>query len=119
MKDENPNCLPEHKYKAVMFFENASDFANFDDNKPTKALTYLVSKDGIHFEKQSVISQGFEYDSQNTLHWNPHTNKYYCYFRYFKDYTQQETAEEMGINQVKVSRLESSSKRKIKEYICA
>ena len=31
-------------------------------------------------------------------------------FRYFKDYTQQETAEEMGINQVKVSRLESSSK---------
>lgn len=40
-------------------------------------------------------------------------------FRYFKDYTQQETAEEMGINQVKVSRLESSSKRKIKEYICA
>lgn len=40
-------------------------------------------------------------------------------FRYFKDYTQQETAEEMGINQVKVSRLESSSKKKIKEYICA
>ena len=40
-------------------------------------------------------------------------------FRYFKEYTQQETAEEMGINQVKVSRLESSSKRKIKEYICA
>lgn len=40
-------------------------------------------------------------------------------FRYFKDYTQQETAEELGINQVKVSRLESSSKKKIKEYICA
>lgn len=40
-------------------------------------------------------------------------------FRYFKDYTQQETAEVLGINQVKVSRLESSSKKKIKEYINA
>lgn len=40
-------------------------------------------------------------------------------FRYFKDYTQQETAELLGINQVKVSRLESSSKKKIKEYINA
>lgn len=40
-------------------------------------------------------------------------------YRYFKDYTQQEVAEILGINQVKVSRLENSSKRKIKEYICA
>ena len=39
--------------------------------------------------------------------------------RYFKDFTQQETAEMLGINQVKVSRLETSSKKKIKEYICA
>ena len=39
--------------------------------------------------------------------------------RYFKDYTQQEVAAMLGINQVKVSRLESSSKKKIKEYICA
>ena len=39
--------------------------------------------------------------------------------RYFKDFTQQETADYMGINQVKVSRLETSSKKKIKEYICA
>ena len=40
-------------------------------------------------------------------------------YRYFKDYTQQEVAEILGINQVKVSRLESKGKRKIKEYICA
>ena len=39
--------------------------------------------------------------------------------RYFNDYTQQEIAEILGINQVKVSRLESKGKRKIKEYICA
>ncbi len=40
-------------------------------------------------------------------------------YRYFQDYTQQEVADIMGINQVKVSRLETSSKKKIKEYICA
>lgn len=39
--------------------------------------------------------------------------------RYFNDYTQQEVANILGINQVKVSRLESKGKRKIKEYICA
>ena len=40
-------------------------------------------------------------------------------YRYFKDYTQQEIANILGINQVKVSRLESKGKRKIKEYISA
>ena len=40
-------------------------------------------------------------------------------YRYYYDYTQQEIADMMGINQVKVSRLETSSKKKIKEYICA
>lgn len=40
-------------------------------------------------------------------------------YRYYYDYTQQEIADMMGINQVKVSRLETSSKRKIKEYINA
>ena len=40
-------------------------------------------------------------------------------YRYFKDFTQQETADFLGIKQVKVSRVETNSKRKIKEYICA
>lgn len=37
--------------------------------------------------------------------------------RYQRDFTQSETAELLGISQVKVSRLESSSKKKILEYI--
>lgn len=40
-------------------------------------------------------------------------------YRYFQDLTQMETASALGISQVKVSRLESSSKKKIKEYIAA
>ena len=39
--------------------------------------------------------------------------------RYFKDYTQSETAEILGISQVKVSRLEQKGKQKIKEYIAS
>lgn len=40
-------------------------------------------------------------------------------YRYFQDLTQTETANVLGISQVKVSRLETSSKKKIKEYIAA
>ena len=37
--------------------------------------------------------------------------------RYFKDLTQSEIANNLGITQVKVSRLEQRGKEKIKEYI--
>lgn len=40
-------------------------------------------------------------------------------YRYFQDLTQTETANILGISQVKVSRLETKSKKKIKEYIAA
>ncbi|MDD2504875.1 MAG: sigma-70 family RNA polymerase sigma factor [Bacilli bacterium] len=40
-------------------------------------------------------------------------------YRYFKDLSQMETANILGISQVKVSRLESKSKKKLKEYIRA
>ena len=40
-------------------------------------------------------------------------------YRYFHDLTQTETANILGISQVKVSRLETNSKKKIKEYIAA
>jgi RNA polymerase sporulation-specific sigma factor len=40
-------------------------------------------------------------------------------YRYFQDLTQTETAEALGISQVKVSRLENKCKKKIKEYIAA
>lgn len=78
MKDENPACLPEHRYKAVMEGGFVKDNPG---NQPSKKLICMTSPDGIHFEKYSVISTGYGYDSQNTLHWNFNTGKYYCYFR--------------------------------------
>ncbi len=40
-------------------------------------------------------------------------------YRYFHDLTQSETADILGISQVKVSRVETASKKKIKEYIAS
>ena len=40
-------------------------------------------------------------------------------YRYFHDLTQSETADILGISQVKVSRVETASKKNIKEYIAS
>lgn len=81
MKDENPACPPEHRYKAIMETQDLTGYANADPNKSRSGLICMVSADGIHFEKYCVISQGYAYDSQNSVHWNAHAGKYYCYFR--------------------------------------
>lgn len=71
----------------------------------------------------AICGTGYDYDTkiliQDSLEKLDCDERKVIDYRYFKDYTQQEVAEILGINQVKVSRLESSSKRKIKEYICA
>jgi hypothetical protein len=47
----------------------------------SNALALWISSDGIHFDRHSIISRGYAYDTQNSLHWNRHTGKYYCYIR--------------------------------------
>ena len=71
MKDPNPACPPEHRYKATM--EDKVD--------GIKSLVIRSSADGIHFKHFGIINQGYGIDSQNTLHWDRRTQKYYCYFR--------------------------------------
>ena len=77
MKDENPDCPPEMKYKAL---SSVREIDYIDGNK-RNMLALWVSSDGIHFERHSIISKGYAYDTQNSLHWNRHTGKYYCYIR--------------------------------------
>lgn len=71
----------------------------------------------------SVIGNNVDYDTKilvnDSLEVLSDEERQVIDMRYFKDYTQQETADMLGINQVKVSRLETSSKKKIKKYICA
>ena len=76
MKDSNPACPPEHRYKAVL-----EGGLRTDTPEGCHRLMCMTSPDGIHFKNYGIISEGYGYDSQNTLQWNRHTGKYYCYFR--------------------------------------
>lgn len=80
MKDENPACPPEHRYKAVL-----EGGLRAETPSGCHRLMCMTSPDGIHFKNYGIISEGYAYDSQNTLHWNRHTGKYYCYFRETRD----------------------------------
>ena len=76
MIDNNPACPNDHRIKAVM-----DGFIKDENGEPLKALVIKASGDGIHFEQIGHVNTGYDYDSQNTLHYNEHTGKYYCYFR--------------------------------------
>lgn len=78
MIDENPACPPEKRYKAVLEGGFAKDFS---DGKPPYKLVMMTSPDGFRWSEPYEISSKYPYDSQNTLHWDRHTKKYYCYFR--------------------------------------
>lgn len=81
--------------------------------------TELLNENNLY----SVLGKTYDYDTKllikDSLEQLDDLERKVINMRYFKDFTQQEVAECLGIKQVKVSRVESSSKRKIKEYICA
>ena len=87
MRDDNPDCPPEHRYKATLYSADPNDaltdLAKVVGSETKNSLVCMVSADGIHFKEHSVISRGYAYDTLNSLHWNPHTKKYYCYIRDF------------------------------------
>lgn len=71
----------------------------------------------------SVIGKDYDYDTKilikDSLEQLDEVERRIIHERYFEERTQEEVAMRLGINQVKVSRMENKSKRKIKEYICA
>ena len=98
MKDENPDCPPEERYKALMNTTSPEKYPGYVPgetklrtpvNQPKenfaylsrRALVYFSSADGLHFKPERILHQGYSYDCQNSLIWNPHTKKYYLYFR--------------------------------------
>jgi len=72
-KDPNPNCAPEARYKAIV-----------RSRKPHGLLAF-GSPDGLHFKPladRPVITNG-AFDSQNLAFWDPASNVYRAYWRYF------------------------------------
>jgi len=68
--DQNPDCLPNQKYKAIGGTGKSGLFA-------------FTSPDGIHWTKmqeEAVFTQGL-FDSQNVAFWSQSEERYVCYFR--------------------------------------
>ena len=77
MKDENPDCPAEMKYKATMH--------RFNKETERCELILLCAPDGIHFKEYGAISRDLAYDTQNVLVYNRHKKKYFCYMRNFHE----------------------------------
>lgn len=84
-KDENPECLPSEKYKAVA-------------EMPDGTLWSFVSEDALHWNKVQMISNKGRFDTLNTAFWDVNSKKYYCYMRDFHD---NEETDEYGIRDVR------------------
>lgn len=71
-KDENPDCPPTERYKAV-------------GRNREHVLTCWISSDGIHFTKGWPMSNLGVFDTQNVAFWEPEKKRYICYIRDFHD----------------------------------
>ena len=89
------------------------DMISLDEeyNEYDNESTNLYNKLGI---EEDIDTKILVRDSLNELE---EPMKSIINYRYFHDLTQSEIAELMGLSQVKVSRLETKGKKKIKEYI--
>ena len=73
LRDDNPRCPPEAKYKAL--------------GQARDGLIAWQSPDGIHWQRlgdKPVITKG-AFDSQNVAFWDPVIKKYRAYIRDFHD----------------------------------
>lgn len=69
--DENPNCLPEEKFKATARCDRSG------------YLWCWVSADGYHWKKGWQMTNRGIFDSQNVAFWSPEHGKYFCFIRGF------------------------------------
>jgi hypothetical protein len=72
-KDENPDCPPEARYKAII------------RSSGPRGLLAMKSPDGIHWSLMNhkpVITDG-AFDSQNLAFWDPVRHEYRAYWRIF------------------------------------
>ena len=72
-KDDNPDCSPEQRYKAVAALRKDGQLG----------LRTMYSADGIHFVNGRVLTTAGEFDTLNVVFWDEDANIYRCYFRGF------------------------------------
>ena len=128
---ENAKILLTQKFNRVPSLEEVSLFLEVDVNLINDVV--ITCSNIISLDEESellndsnmynVVGKSYDYDTKilvsDSLEVLNNDERKVIDLRYFQDFTQQEAAELLGINQVKVSRLETSSKKKIKKYINA
>ena len=83
--DENPQCIPEEKYKALTLYENPEV-----SSLGARELWCWTSPDGLHFKRGWKMTDGNApnggiFDSMNTAYWDKEKNKYIAYVRGIHD----------------------------------
>ena len=125
---KNTISIFEEKYNHTPSLEELSVFLELDKQtiinilnitKETVSLDNEINEEGLSYTDtiasyQDIDNKILLKDSLNTL---DNLEKKVFLSRYYEDLTQSETANILGLSQVKVSRLEKKSKAKIKEYI--
>ena len=76
--DENPNCPPDAKYKALGLHEYF-----LEDGTKKTGLMYYKSADGNSFEKVGFLGVRGAFDSLNTVLWDDKTEQYFMFYRNF------------------------------------
>lgn len=89
---------------------STSNIMSLDDDEKTRPVYETVSK-------ETKVPQDQMIDIKDSLETLDDCEKEIIKYRYFKDYTQSETAKILGISQVKVSRYEKKSLTKMYNYL--
>mgnify|MGYP004546273897 CR=1 FL=1 len=128
---ENAKILLTQKFNRVPSNKEVSDYLEIELsllNDVINTCNITLSLDNLYESDNesnlyAFVGENVDYDTnilvRDSLECLNDDEKKVINYRYYYDYTQQEIANMLGVNQVKVSRLEASSKKKIKEYINA
>ena len=88
MKDKNPTCPPEERYKAIGICSGY---------KP--GLQCFISPDGIHFKRGWTVTEKGYFDSLNTVLWDETREMYIAYIRGFHE--KEGCADQWGVRDIR------------------
>ncbi len=69
--DENPDCPPDEKFKALRYTEGPEE----------NALMYYKSADGLDFTYDRILPVPGKFDTFNVTLWDKKTEQYFLYYR--------------------------------------
>lgn len=106
--------IPEHKVISALESLQSVKSLDMEINDEGRKLTLMdvtASSEIINKEQLMDLKEAFEYLSDD--------EKHLLISRYYKDFTQSEVADELGVNQVYVSRMEKKALSKMKNKMSA